>query len=393
MERILLMTLGSRGDMEPYLALGEEFSDAGHEVAFCMPEQFRALASEVSPHFFPMTHEYLDLIDAPDVKKITGQIGSGFSRIRTLFKLLRETKPIQEQLIRDQRDADLNFKPDRIIYHIKCAYPVMAALRVNRRVELLIPMPCLVHPVRELPAIGMGQFNNRLWNTLSYTLTNSAIISQAVIGYGNKIMKAWDWAPLKRREVKHFLLKVVHVEYPISKRLFPKPAYWPAHVKVTDFRERNKSKHWEPSENLLQFIEKFPNPLYVGFGSMINAKPKEVGQALVHLSKKHNLPIFINSSWGGIEIESPLPENIFLVKDIPYDWLFSRVCAVVHHGGSGTTHSALRFDKPQLILPHIADQFLWNKLIHKAGIGPLGFPIKKFTPTRFEEKVLELLKY
>jgi UDP:flavonoid glycosyltransferase YjiC (YdhE family) len=66
---------------------------------------------------------------------------------------------------------------------------------------------------------------------------------------------------------------------------------------------------------------------------------------------------------------------------------------VVHHGGSGTTHSALQFERPQLILPHIADQFLWNKLIHKSGIGPLGFPIKKFTSARFEEKVLELLEY
>ena len=387
------MTLGSRGDMEPYLALGEERKATGHEVGFCMPEQFRSLAAEVSEHFFPMTHEYLDLIDSPDVKKITGQIGSGWSRISTLFKLLRETKPIQEQLIRDQRDADMSFKPDRIIYHIKCAYPVMAALRDGRRVELLIPMPCLVHPVRELPAIGMGQFNNRLWNKMSYALTNSAMISQAIIGYGNKIMKEWNWAPFKRKEVKRFLLSEVPVEYAISKRLFPRPSYWPEHVKVTDFRERNKSKHWEPSEDLIRFIEKYPNPLYVGFGSMINAKPKEVGQALILLSKKHDLPIFINSSWGGIEIDSPLPENIFLVRDIPYDWLFSRVRAVVHHGGSGTTHSALQFERPQLILPHIADQFLWNKLIHKAGMGPLGFPIKKFTLTRFEEKVLELLQY
>jgi UDP:flavonoid glycosyltransferase YjiC (YdhE family) len=393
MERILLMTLGSRGDMEPYLALGEELKDAGNEVAFCMPEQFRSLASEVSDQFFPMTHEYLDLIDSPDVKKITGQIGSGFSRIRKLFNLLRETRPIQEQLIQDQRDADLAFNPDRIIYHIKCAYPVMAALRVKRSVELLIPMPCLLHPVLELPAIGMGQFNNKLWNEMSYKLTNSAMISQAVIGYGNKIMIEWGWAPMKRKEVKHFLLKEVPVEYAISKHLFPQPVYWPDHIKVTNFRERNKSKHWQPSEDLTRFIEKYPNPLYVGFGSMINAQPKEVGRALLELSKKHNLPLFINSSWGGIEIESPLPENIFLVKDIPYDWLFSRVRAVVHHGGSGTTHSALRFDRPQLILPHIADQFLWNKLIHEAGIGPLGFPIKKFTLSRFEEKVLELLNY
>ena len=393
MTKILLITLGSRGDMEPYLALGEELKEEGHEVGFCMPEQFRALATEVSENFFPMTHEYLDLINEPDVKKITGQIGSGWSRVRTLFKLLRETKSIQEQLIRDQRAADAHFKPDRIIYHIKCAYPVMVALREKRHVELLIPMPCLIHPVRELPSIGMGQFNNSWWNKMSYALTNTAMISQLIIGYGNHIMKEWDWAPLKRKEVKHFLTHELSVEYAISERLFPRPKYWPDHVKVTRFRERNKSKHWKPSTELLKFITTYPNPLYVGFGSMINARPKELGQALLDLSSKHNLPLFINSSWGGIEIDSPLPENVFLVADIPYDWLFSRVRAVVHHGGSGTTHSALRFERPQLILPHIADQFLWNKLIHKAGMGPLGFPIKKFTPARFEEKVLELLKY
>jgi sterol 3beta-glucosyltransferase len=269
----------------------------------------------------------------------------------------------------------------------------MAALRSAKNVELLLPMPCLVHPVKDLPAIGMGQFNFPLWNAFSYTLTNTALISKALIGYGNAVIEEWGWAPLKKNEVKHFLLEDVPVQYPISEALFPRPAYWPSHVRITGFRERNKVQHWIPPQELTAFLKTHPKPLYIGFGSMINAQPKAVGKAIVELSQELNLAILINTSWGGIELEDELPEQVFVVNDIPYDWLFERVCAVVHHGGSGTTHSALRYNKPQLILPHIADQFLWNKLIHKAGIGPLGFPIKKFSKERLETKIKELLRY
>ncbi|MEY2970843.1 MAG: hypothetical protein RLZZ599_1216 [Bacteroidota bacterium] len=393
MERILLMSLGSRGDMEPYLALGEELKAEGYEVGFCMPAQFESLAREVSDNFFPCTKAYLDLIEDPEVKKITGQIGSGLSRIRTLLTLLRNTKEIQIQLLHDQKAADDTFKPTKIIYHIKCGYPVMAALRSKKEVELLIPMPCLVHPVKDLPAIGLGQFNFPLWNKFSYALTNSALISKALIGYGNAVIKDWGWEPLKKKEVRKFLLEEVPIQYPISERLFPRPAYWPKQVRITEFRERDKSKHWTPSSELISFLDQYPNPLYVGFGSMINAQPETVAKAIIATSKSLNQAIIVNTSWGGIEINEALPENMFAVNDIPYDWLFERVCAVVHHGGSGTTHSALRYNKPQLILPHIADQFLWNKLIHKAGIGPLGFPIKKFSKERLETKIKELLRY
>lgn len=393
MERILLMSLGSRGDMEPYLALGEELQQAGHEIAFCMPAQFESLAREVSDNFFPCTKAYLDLIEDPEVKKITGQVGSGLSRIRTLFKLLGDTKEIQIQLLRDQKAADDAFNPTKIIYHIKCGYPVMAALRKNKAVELLIPMPCLVHPVKDLPAIGMGQFNSPLWNRLSYALTNSALISKAIIGHGNAVIKEWKWEPLKKKEVKRFLLDEVPVQYPISQELFPRPKYWPVQVRVTGFRERNKVKHWAPSKELIDFLEAHPAPLYIGFGSMINAQPHEVGKAIIELSQELKLAILVNTSWGGIELDITPPKNVFVVSDIPYDWLFERVAAVIHHGGSGTTHSALRFNKPQLIIPHIADQFLWNKLIYKTRRGPLGFPVKRFSKTLLKEKIKELLQY
>ena len=338
-----------------------------------MPTQFEKLAKEVSPIFYPMTADFLALMDDPEVKKITGQIGSGWSRLKTILKLLRSTKPIQQQLIRDQRVADNAFEPDSIIYHVKCVYPVIGALRFNRKIELLSPVPCLLHPVDDEPAIGFGKPRSTWWNKMTYSIANYALINQAILGYGNPVLKQWNEKPLEKRELKTFLLEKLPIEFTISEELFPRPKNWPKQVVVSQFRERNKTKQWKPSDQLLTFLEKHPEPLYVGFGSMINGKPKEVGRIIIGTCSELDQPVLINTSWGGIELDELLPDHVFVVSDIPYDWLFGKVKAVVHHGGSGTTHSALRFKKQQLIIPHIADKYLWNRLIHKAGYGPISF--------------------
>ena len=124
---------------------------------------------------------------------------------------------------------------------------------------------------------------------------------------------------------------------------------------------------------------------------MINGRPKEIGRIILKVCGELEIPVLINKSWGGIEIEEQLPSWAFVVDNVPFDWLFKEVRAVVHHGGSGTTHSALRFNKRQLIIPHIADQFLWNRLVHEAGIGPLGFPIKEFDESKLKKALVKLL--
>ncbi len=102
MARILLMSIGSRGDMEPFLALGEEALAEGHKIGCCMPVQFEPLVNELTPHFFPQDKTLLDLVEGPEIKKIMSQEGSGFSRLLTLFKLWRQIKSVQEQIIQDQ---------------------------------------------------------------------------------------------------------------------------------------------------------------------------------------------------------------------------------------------------------------------------------------------------
>ena len=366
MAKILLMSLGSRGDMEPFLALGEELIEQGHEIACCMPAQFESSALELTPHFFAEHKSFIQLIEGPEIKKILGQDGSGFSRLLTIFKLMNQVKSVQQQMIEDQERAVKNFKPDQIIFHIKCIYPVIWALRFKGKVKLLSPMPALLDPIKDIPHVGFGKAGFKAWNLMTYKLAEYALIRQSILGYGKSFLKK-NQIKISLKELKTFYRKTLKVEYSISEELFSRPIYWPERAKITKFRERKKNPY-TPNPELKQFLKDYPNPLYIGFGSMLNAHPKQIALDVLTVCKKHQIPVIMNESWGGIECPEKLPRWAFKIKNIPFHFLFPYLGCVIHHGGSGTTHTALIHKKPQAIIPYIADQFFWNRQIQRIGI-------------------------
>ena len=109
---------------------------------------------------------------------------------------------------------------------------------------------------------------------------------------------------------------------------------------------------------------------------MLNAQPKQIVLDILAVCEKLQIPVVLNESWGGLECPEKLPPWAFKIKNEPFHLLFPHLRAVIHHGGSGTTHSALLHGKPQAIIPHIADQFFWNRQIEKMGVGCSGFKIK-----------------
>lgn len=385
------MSLGSRGDMEPFLALGEELLAEGHPVAFCLPAQFESLAKQVSPHFYPMSAEFLELLNDPQVRQLTGQLGSAFSRFKTLLRLMASTRVIQEQLIRDQKAADEDFHSDEIIYHIKCVYPTLAHLQMGKQVRILSPALGVLHPLDHEPAIGFGQPRSKAWNRFTYRLANHVLIQKSILSYSKTPSNEWGWPAFTLKPIKRALLDEIPVEYAVSSELINRPDDWPTQAQISRFRERNKAQHWSPDPALQDFLNKNPKPLFVTFGSMVNQNPAQVGQLILDTTAEAGIPVLINSSWGGIEVPSSLPNHAFVVSDVPYDWLLSRVRAIVHHGGSGTTHSAWAFKKPQLIIPHFGDQFFWNRVVQAKKIGPLGPSIKALNKATFKAALNRLL--
>jgi sterol 3beta-glucosyltransferase len=248
-----------------------------------------------------------------------------------------------------------------------------------------------LYPLDYEPAIGFGQPRSKAWNRFTYRLANHILIQKSILSFSKTPSKEWAWPTFTLKQIKRALLEEIPIEYACSSDLIKRPHDWPEHAQITRFRERNKSQHWSPDSPLLDFLNKNPKPLFVTFGSMINAHPAQVGQIMLESTAELGIPLLINSSWGGIEIPSPLPSHAFVVSDIPYDWLFQHVRAIVHHGGSGTTHSAWAFQLPQLIIPHFGDQFFWNRIVQAQKIGPLGPSIKALNKANFKTSLQALL--
>jgi len=309
-----------------------------------------------------------------------------------MLKLMKHTKPIQQQMIRDQHHAVSSFNPDKIISHIKCIYPIISAIRDHRNVEILSPMPCLIHPVEDEPHIGFGSPGPKWWNLFTYRLAERALIHQSILGFGKSFLKE-NGIQLTSRELKIYFDETVKVEYAISPDLFARPHYWPKQAMITQFRERIKIKHQRPTESLESFLNEHTNPVFITFGSMVNSQPTVVGRDIVDVLSQFNQAAIINTSWGGIELPGNLPKFIHQVTEVPYDYLIPKVSAVIHHGGSGTTHSVFRCGKPQAIIPHIGDQFFWARQIDKKQIGIAGFPIKKWSKQGFTELFKHLTEY
>jgi UDP:flavonoid glycosyltransferase YjiC (YdhE family) len=124
---------------------------------------------------------------------------------------------------------------------------------------------------------------------------------------------------------------------------------------------------------------------------MTNPEPEEKTRIIIDVLERNEIPAIVNMASGGLvrpgEFSSEL---IYFVSRISYDWIFPRVYGVIHHGGSGTTHLALKYACASMIIPHIIDQFVWNKIIYDRGFGPVGVKIGKITTQNLEPKIHEL---
>lgn len=153
--------------------------------------------------------------------------------------------------------------------------------------------------------------------------------------------------------------------YGVSPALLPRPADWPSNALVCG-QWLAPARQWSAPEKLAQFLAAGEAPVYIGFGSMGGIDPRRLLAAIVGgLGGRRAL---FYPGWSGVET-TQLPANIFVVGDTPHDWLLPRASVVVHHGGSGTTHSAARAGIPSVVVPFAGDQAFWADRLHRAGVA------------------------
>ena len=383
--KIILTAIGTQGDIEPFLAVGKILKEKGHQVICAFSEQFRELTESNELEFASLGSKLFDLHNSDAGKTAMGG-GKGLKKPLAFIKLaMKQTGPNKEketklyELIKQER-------PDRVLYNSKTICPIIWEYKNSGKTTFLSPFPYL-HYVKGHSLLVFGKNYGDFFNKLTFKLYDFGAATAALT------IKKWLHIQdkIKRTELKKIVRNRKFI-YTISPSLFPRPDYWESNIKVLGHHAVMTETDWKPKKELTEFIDKNEKILFITFGSMTNPEPERKTKIILEILERNKIATIINTASGGLVKPGNFnSELIYFVSQIPYDWVFPKMYAVIHHGGSGTTHLALKYGCATLIIPHFIDQFIWDEIISELGLGPKGIKISRITNKNLEPKVLELL--
>jgi len=369
--KILLSTFGTRGDVQPYVALGKGLQAAGHQVAVCTPEGFRGL---VEAHGLTYAYVSNDFVALTEQALQAQSFGAQMAASRRFPAVIRAA-------LEDEWRAAQSLQPDLIVYHTKSLGSYHIAEKLGVPQVLTLPLPAT--PTRAFPyPFFAGVRLGATFNRLTYQLMGHALAMWAGTTNDFRVKTLG----LRPRSASADLTRLpdgrpMTVLYPYSPHLVPVPDDFPPNVHVTGYWFLDAEPGWQPSEALQRFLESGPPPVYIGFGSMGGMRPKQRTQAVLEALAATGQRGLLASGWGGLGAAN-LPENVHMLSAAPHDWLFPRMNAIVHHGGAGTTAAALRAGRPSVICPFLGDQPFWGWAVAQAGVGPEPIPQHRLTAKR-----------
>lgn len=384
--KILLISIGTRGDMEPFLAIGQLLKEKGHKVFCAFPKQFQNIVDEAGLQFISLGNKFVELLNSTEGKAVMGGGGTGFQKFFANIKLVKHQTAANKELVFKQNEIINIINPDRIIYNGKATLPIIWEIENAGKAMLLSSVP-YIHYVKGHTHVAFSSNFGEILNKLTFSLVDFGLLTTANISL--------KWLDLKykykRKQIQN-VLSTRKLIYAISPTLFPKSNEWNDNIKVLGYYARQSALEWKPKDELTNFLNKHDKILFITFGSMINPSPKDNTRIFLNILTKNKIPTIINTAEGGLNKPDNFTSDLIHFTDrIPYSWILPKVHAVIHHGGSGTTHLALKYGCATMIIPHIIDQHVWNDIVANLGAGPKGMKIAKINNRDLELKILELM--
>lgn len=374
--KALILTHGTRGDVQPFAALALALRQAGHEAVLGAPAASAALAERYGLPFFPLNDGPNTLMDEPEIREAIETNYRGLRGKQVALRVMRRSKPLMARVIRDMAAA-VRESAD-VVVHIAGipGHHVAERLGVPSVPVALQPIwvPTAAFPNPMLPVPLPRALNRASYLPIKLMLRTFAGVADDVR------KKDLD---LPRRRGRHDPLRLpgggpATVLQAFSPALLPADPRYPALVHTIGFWYLPAASGWAPSTRLAAFLDDGPPPVAIGFGSMAGTDPGRVGRIVTEAIRLAGVRAILMSGWGGLQVKD-LPGDVMLMDEAPHDRLFPRMAAVVHHGGSGTTGAALASGRPQVICPFVADQPFWAARVHSAGAAPAPLPQRRLT--------------
>lgn len=368
--KICILTIGTRGDVQPYIALGLGLKVAGHEVTISTLDEFKSLVNQ-----YGLLHDSLRGDFFKVAQSTIGQKGGNqLKRIRNYVEMAKDT--LADEWASAQKAEVLIYSPAAIGgYHIAetLEIPTFAAF----------PAP-LYSPTREFPSPFLPFGNLGPFNKLShqlFTKLGPAMYRGPINQFRKDVL---DLPPAKGENILRG--KPITKLYAYSEAVVPTPADWDESSVVTGYWFLDAPANWQPDPQLVRFLQEGSTPVYIGFGSMFIGGGKQKTELALQALRLAGQRGILATGWGGLTADKT-SKDVFVLDSIPHDWLFPKVAAIVHHCGAGTTGAAIRAGKPQVICPFVGDQYFWGQRTADLSVAPSPIPQTKLTAERLADAI------
>ncbi|KAI1379579.1 sterol glucosyltransferase [Hypoxylon crocopeplum] len=391
---IVIQVVGSRGDVQPFVALGAELQKHGHRVRLATHNVFDSFVRAAGLEFYPIGGDPAELMAY--MVRNPGLIPS-MKSLRA-GDIQKKRKMMSEMLngcwlscVQPDPISSAPFVADAIIANPPSFAHLHCAQALGIPVHMMFTMPWtstreFPHPLANIKFEQDSTTKPMTANMLSYAVVEF-LTWQGLGDVINKFRESIDLEPVAFSDGPRLAetLKVPFT-YCWSPALVPKPADWESHIDVCGFFFREPPDYTPPPE-LDKFLRAGPPPVYIGFGSIVIDDPEKLSAMLLEAIRITGARALISRGWS--KLGGPETENVMYLGDVPHEWLFQHVAAVMHHGGAGTTACGLLNGRPTAIVPFFGDQPFWGNMVANAGAGPKPIPQESLNV----ESLVEAIQY
>jgi sterol 3beta-glucosyltransferase len=381
--RIVIIAPGSRGDVQPYIALGKGLQNAGHSIRLVSHSNFEALVASYGLEFWSFGNDVKDAVENSEMRELT-------EKGNFLLLMARMAKEAQREALRFAEGGLLAAQGMDVVLAGIGGLFIGTAIAEKLGIPLIQAYVFPFTPTKEFSSVLtpklpplFNRFSHQLARQLMWQGFRSAdtIARKKVLN----IPAADFFGPYHSRATRN-----MPILYGFSPSVIPAPSDWNGNPHITGYWFIEETNDWQPASALLDFLQSGPPPVYIGFGSMSSRNPEQTADLVIQALAQTQQRAILLSGWSGLSKKN-VPDSVFMIDSIPHSWLFPRVSAVVHHGGASTTAAGLKAGIPSVIIPFFGDQPFWGQKIADLGVGSKPIPRKKLTAESLARAIQEVI--